>query len=392
LDSYTFEDLEALLNGAELETMEFEINRATWIVLVLSGASRGQPELVSRFLSERQDLLREKRIVLFAFTAPYYLDATDISKLSAYYGLYSKQPAFIDVAARLLYQELTPLGFSPVSIPGTGYDMIDITRPNPDQIITLSLDLPLNSVPTSSPTPPGLLATQTLEPTTAPEPTPIPLLGIGDTINVRTGVILDYNQHTVPDGTVVRFTMLLSGEGGGIIQQVDQVTTRGIARASFALEKPGLVEIRALSDPAIISETIQIDVSSGQAAPVTVVAPFPTETVTPTPVLPTPVEEDDFITPEGYPRFSGWILVIMFILFSALLAFWAGNRLLSSRWGWRWGICVLLGGLIGYNFIALNLLGSTQFVLENGLSAVLGISGVGELVGLGVAWIWSRQA
>ena len=393
LDSYTFDDLEALLNGVELETMEFEINRATWIVLSLSGASRGQPELVSRFLSERQDLLREKRIVLFSFAAPYYLDATDISKLSAYYGLYSKQPAFIDVAARLLYQELTPLGFSPVSIPGTGYDMINITRPNPNQVITLSLDLPPDSVPTSSPTPPVLFITQTPVPTTVPEPTPIPLLGIGDTINVRTGVILDHNQHTVPDGTVVRFTMLLSGEGGGIIQQVDQVTTRGIARASFALEKPGLVEIHALSEPAIISEAIQIDVSSGQPAAITVVAPFPTETMPPpSPVPPTPVEEDEFITPEGYPRFTGWILVVMFVVFSALLAFWAGSRLHSLQWGWRWGISVLLGGLIGYNFIALDLLGSTQVVLENGLSAVLVMSGVGELIGLGVAWIWSRQA
>jgi beta-N-acetylhexosaminidase len=362
-------------------------------VLALSDASQGQPELVSRFLSERQDLLREKRIVLFSFAAPYYLDATDISKLSAYYGLFSKQPAFIDVAARLLYQEITPLGFSPVSIPGTGYDMIDITRPNPDQIITLSLDLPPDSVPTSSPTPPVLFATETPIPTTVPEPTPIPLLGIGDTINVRTGVILDHNNHTVPDGTVVRFTMLLSGEGGGIIQQVDQVTTRGIARASFALEKPGLVEIHALSDPAIISEAIQIDVSGGQPAPVTVIAPFPTETVPPpTPVPPTPVEEDEFVTPEGYPRFNGWILVVMFIVFSTLLAFWTGSRLYSLQWGWRWGICVLLGGLLGYNFVTLDLIGSTQLVLESGLSAVLGMSGVGELIGLVVAWTWSRRA
>ena len=392
LDSYTFDDLAALLSEAEVETMESDIGRANWIVLSLSGASHGKPELVSQFLSERQDLLREKRIVLFSFTAPYYLDATDISKLSAYYGLYSKQPAFIDIAARLLYQELTPLGYSPVSIPGTGYDMIDVTRPNPDQIITLSLDLPLDSVPTSSPTPPIFFTTQTPIPTTAPEPTPIPLLGMGDTINVRTGVILDHNQHTVPDGTVVRFTMLLSGEGGGIIQQVDQVTTRGVARASFALEKPGLVEIRASSDPATISETIQIDVSSGQAAPITVIAPFPSETIAPTPIPPTPVKENEFITLEGYPRFNGWILAVMFVAFSALLAFWAGSRLQSSRWGWRWGICVFLGGLIGYNFIALGLFDSAQIMLAGGLGAVLGISALGELIGLVVAWIWSRLA
>jgi beta-N-acetylhexosaminidase len=379
LKSYTFEDLDALLNGAELETMEFEINRANWIVLSLSDASLGQPELISRFLSERQDLLREKRVVLFAFTAPYFLDATDISKLSAYYGLYSKQPAFIDVAARLLYQELTPLGFSPVSIPGTGYDLIEITRPSPDQVITLSLGLTPVSSPTSLPTPDA-------------EPTPILLLGIGDTIYVRTGVIFDHNGHIVPDGTVVRFTLLLSGEGGGIIQQLEQVTTHGLAQASFALEKPGLVEIRASSDPATISETIQFDVSSGQAVAITVVAPFPTETIMPTLVPPTPVDEDEFVTPEGYPRFNGWILAVMFVGFSSVLAFWTGSRLQSSRWGWRWGICVLLGGLIGYNFVALDLLGSTQLVLISGLGGILGMSAIGELIGLGVAWVWSRQA
>ena len=380
LKSYTFEDLNALLSEAELENMEFEINRANWIVLSLSDSSLGQPELISRFLSERQDLLREKRIILFSFTAPYYMDATDISKISAYYGLYSKQSAFIDVAARLLYQELTPLGYSPVSVPGTGYDLIDVTRPNPDQIITLSLDLQPASVPTSLPAPDV-------------EPTPIPLLRIGDTIYIRTGVIFDQNGHIVPDGTVVRFTMLLSGEGGGIIQQVEQVTAHGLAQASFALEKPGLVEIRASSEPATVSETIQIDVSSsGQAVAITVVAPFPTETVVPTPIPPTPVEENEFVTTEGYPRFNGWLLAVMFVGFSSLLAFWAGSRLQSSRWGWRWGVCVLLGGLIGYNFVSLDLLGSTQLVLTSGLGGILGMSAIGEIIGLGVAWIWSRQA
>jgi beta-N-acetylhexosaminidase len=392
LNSYTFDDLTALLGGAELETMVSEINRANWIVLALSDASRGQPELVSRFLSERQDLLREKRVVLFSFTAPFYFDATDISKLTAYYALYSKQPAFIDVAARLLYQELTPAGFSPVSIPGVGYDLIDVTRPDPDQIIPLSLEGLPAPEPASLPTPPVIFSTPTAAPTVAPEPTAIPLLRIGDTINVRTGVIYDHNQHIVPDGTVVRFTMLLSGEGGGIIQQVDQVTTRGIARASFALEKPGLVEIRASSEPATLSNIIQIDVSTGQAAAITVIPPIPSATFEPTPVSPTPVDEDDFVTLEGIPRLSGWMFAIMFIGLSALLTYWAGSQLQTQIWGWRWGICVLLGGLMGYNYATFGLPGSAQVVLANGILGVILISGVGELIGLGVAWLWSRQA
>lgn len=390
MNSYTFDDLTALLNGAELEKMVSDINRANWIVLVLSGSSQGQPDLISRFLSERQDLLREKRIVLFSFTAPYFLDATDISKLSAYYALYSREPAFIDVAARLLYQELTPLGYSPVSIPSTGYDLIEMTSPDPDQVITLSLDLPPASAPTSQPTPSISFATQT--PTVSPEPTAIPLLRIGDTIYIRTGVIYDHNGHSVPDNTPVRFTMLLSGEGGGIIQQSDQTTVSGMAQASFALEKPGLVEIRASSDPATLSEAIQIDVSSGQAAAITVIAPLPSETIAPTPITPTPVEEDEFVTPEGFPRLNSWMLAVLFVVLSALLAYWVGSLLQSRHWGWRWGICVLLGGLAGYNLTTLGLLGSTQIVLSNGLGGVLGISAIGELIGLGIALLWFRQA
>ena len=391
LTSYTFDDLSALLDGVPLDTMVTNINRSNWIVLALSGSGQGQPELVSRFLSERQDLLRDKRVVLFSFTAPYYLDTTDISKLSVYFGLYSSQPAFIDVAARLLYQELTPLGYSPVSIPGTGYDLIEVTRPDPDQIITLSLDVPPDSDITPTPSPDGL-ATPTSIPTIEPEPTSIPLLRIGDTINIRTSTIYDYNGHIVPDGTVVRFTMFLSGEGGGISQQVDQTTVRGMARASFALEKPGLIEIRASSDPANTSNTIQLDVSSGQAAAVTVIAPNPTETLEPTPIPPTPVDENEFVTPEGFPRFSSWTLAIMFIGFSTLLAYWAASLMRSQEWGLRWGLCVLLGGLAGYNVIAFGIFGSTEVLLTSGLGGVLGMSAVGEIVGMGIAWLWSRSA
>jgi beta-N-acetylhexosaminidase len=392
LSSYTFDDLMVMLNTTDLDTMVSDIGRATWVVLLMSGDTRGQPELISRFLSERQDLLRDKRVILFAFTAPYYFDATDISKFSAYYALYSKQAAFIDVAARLLFQELTPLGYSPVSVPGTGYDLIKVTSPNPNQVITLSRDAPPGASPTSQPTPPPGSATETPFPTIPPEPTPIPLLGIGDTIYIRTGVIYDHNNHPVPDGTVVRFTMLLSGQGGGVIQQSDQTTMGGIAQASFALERPGLIEIRASSDPATLSDTIRLDVSSGQPAAITVIAPFPTETIEPTPVSPTPVEEDEFVTLDGYPRFSSWMFAILFIMLSAWLAFWVGSQLQSPRWGVRWGICVLLGGLVAYNATTLGLLGSTRVVMAGGLGAVLVISALGELIGLGLGWMWSRRA
>ncbi len=376
INSYTFEDLFALLNGTDVATMESNISRAGWIILALADVNDGQSELISRFLSERQDLLREKRVMLFSFTAPYYLDATDISKLTAYYGLYSRQPAFVDVAARLLYQELTPSGYSPVSIQSTGYDLIKATLPSPDQIIPLFYD--------TSPGPP-------LTELVTTEPTPIPRLGIGDTIYIRTGTILDHNGHIVPDGTVVRFSLLLGGETGGIVQQTDHTTQDGVAQASFGLDKPGLLEIRATSEPATLSNVIQIDVTSGEVTAITVIAPNPSETTEPTPSTPVPEAGNGYFTIEGYPRLGSWVIVMFFVGLSAWLALWAGTRLRSNKWGRRWALCVLLGGLIAYNYVALGLPGGTRLLMANGMLGLMGITVLGEIFGLGLVWMWSRR-
>jgi len=129
------------------------------VVFALLDIKSDRPESMAlkRILSERPDLLRNKKVIAFAFNAPYFLDATDISKLTAYYGLYSKAPAFIDVAARVLFQEISPTGALPVSVPGVGYEMIVVTAPNPNQVIPLYIDTPgkptMKETVTVSPTP-----------------------------------------------------------------------------------------------------------------------------------------------------------------------------------------------------------------------------------------------
>jgi beta-N-acetylhexosaminidase len=375
LISYSFADLQQWLDGANIENIEGDLQRADWVILLLADSRQGQPALISRFLTERRELLREKRVILFSLTAPYYLDATDISKLTAFYALYSKQPPFIDVAARLLFQELTPLGNSPVSISSMGYDLIKVTAPDPDQIIPLFLDLP----PVATPT--GAFAT--------PQPTPIPLFKIGDTIAVRTGVIQDHNGHPVPDGTVVRFSMVLTGQGGGILQQIETVTAQGVARASFGLDKPGLLEIQAASEPANVSEVLRLDVSGGGPVAVTVIVPAHTETVLPTPQVTLPPPEDSFVTPEGYPRLSAWLLVMVALLGGAWLAYWAGISFLGLRDGVRWGLCTVLGGLLAYNYLALGLPGSQAWTTHNGVWGVLTLTILGEALGWGAGWLWS---
>jgi len=377
LSSYSLGDISALLTNSNNppSNLEPDLSHAAWVVLALADASNGQPQIISRFLSERQDLLSNKRVILFSFGAPYYFDATDISHLTAYYALYSKQPPFIDVAARLLFQELAPAGASPVSISALGYDLVSITAPDPNQIIPLTLDLPAVPVSTSVST---------------PVPTAVPLFSIGDTIAIRTGVINDHNGNPVPDGTVVHFSMALTGEGGNTLQQADSTTTNGIARVSFGLDKPGLLEIRAASSPATLSEVLQLDVSPGQPAAVTVIVPAQsTQTVVVMTATPQP-EQNPFITRQGAPLFNAWLLIMILLLVGALLAFFVGARLESRQWGIRWGLCALSCGLLSYNYFALGLPGSQVFAASNGMNGIIGVTLFGLLIGWGLGWLWSQ--
>jgi beta-N-acetylhexosaminidase len=383
LSSYPFTELELMLNGESKENIEPSLERATWIVISLADVSNGQVELLRRFFAERPNLLRGKNVILYSFTAPYYLDATDISKLTAYYGMYSKQPAFIEAAARLLFQQ-APEGASPVSIPAVQYDLITATSPDPNQVIPLSLDdgrITSNITPTAEST----LVTVTVE------PTEIPLYKIGDRIAVQAGPIIDTNQHIVPDGTVVRFTMSTRDQEGGILQQVDTTTTDGVARASFSIDKPGKVEISATSEPAMVSGVVQFDASQ-EAAAVTIVVPTvsvtpapPTETATP------PPPQNDLVSPDGHPRIGAWLLVLIAVFGSAVLTYWAASRIFSPRWGLRWALCIFLGGMLGYNYLALDFPGAATWVTSNsGSLGVLLLVFIGEMIGVVAALIWMR--
>jgi beta-N-acetylhexosaminidase len=379
MSSYSFKDVSDYLVGKSPPYLPEDLSSADWVILCLvSGSSNGQSQLVSNFLSSQQDLLRNKHVILFAFGAPYYLDATDISRVTAYYAVYGKQEPFVEVAARLLFQEITPSGASPVSILGLGYDLISITAPDPNQIIPLSLDLPTAPEATNAATPVA---------------TAVPLFKIGDTIAIRAGPISDHNGKIVPDGTVVHFTMNVTGEGGGILQQADATTTAGTARVSFGLDKPGLLQIKATSEPALISEVLQLDVSSGgQPAAVTVIVPQLTPVVA-TQAAPTPEPvEDVYITPEGRPRFTAWLVTMIIILAGAAGAVYAGYRMQNTRWAARWGLCALTGGLLTYNYFAVGLPGSSRFANDNGLGGILILTILGLLAGWAVGWIWAERS
>jgi len=378
LNSYSLTELRLMLNDESETDIEDVLTRASWVVISLEDVNGDQLTLLRRFFSERSNLVRNKNVILFSFTAPYYLDATDISKLTAYYALYSKQPAFVDVAARLLFQQVVPLqGRSPVSIPAVNYDLILETSPDPAQIIPLSLD-----------------QVEPLEPTTGtvtPEPTQIPAIRIGDTIAVRAGPIMDRNNHIVPDDTVARFTMSTRDEGGNILGLVDAKTVDGVARATFVIDKPGSVEISVVSEPALVSVVLQF-IASTEGVSVTEVVPVVSPTITmipPTPTI-TPVEPP-WITREGYPRVSGWFLTLLALFGSTGLAFWAVSKIVSARWGLRWAFCILIGGLVGYNYLALGFPGVAEWIAEKaGAAGLLMLTFAGEILGGIAAWVWMQ--
>jgi len=387
LNSFSLDELELMLNDESQTDIQALLERANWLVISLTGVSDGQIDLIQRFFSERPNLTRNRNVILFSFTAPYYLDPTDISKLTAYYALYSKQPAFVEVAARLLFerQQVTLQGASPVSIPAAEYDLADATSPDEDQIIPLAEDHVIEEV---TPT----VESGTVTPEPEPTQTPIPLYRIGDTIAVRAGPIIDHNQNIVPDGTPVRFIMSTMDEGGEILLQEDATTVEGVARASFEINRPGKVAIRAVSEPAVESIVLQFD-ASNEGAAVTVIAPTQiTPTLQPTAtVTPTPVPENDLVTPEGKPRLGIWLIVMMAVIGGAFLMFWAVSRIVSPRWGLRWALCVFLGGLAAYNYLALDLPGAADWVAtSSGAFGILMLTFAGELFGSLAAWVWMK--
>ena len=377
LISYPLTSLGAILEGGAGDpSLEGSLGQANWVVINMLDAEPGesQTKLLTDFLSERQDLLRDKKIVVFAFNAPYFLDATDISKLTAYYCLYSKSAPFVEVAARLLFRELSPAGSSPVSVPGIGYDLFTATTPDPNQIIGLSRDL--SPVPSAT-------ASET------PEATPTQTFKVGDTVSVRTSIILDHNGHQVPDGTGVRFTIDLPGNEG-VVQQINADTLQGVAKASFSIDRPGLLEIRAESDEALTSVVLQLDVSN-EGIGVTVVAPTPNITETPTrEATPTPEATPSSPLAQGKPGLGDWFGMILILGGLGSLAYWLGKQYIASRWAVRWALCIIAGGLLAYTYLAMRLPGATDYLQRSGWLGAMGVVILGAVVGFGAAYAWKR--
>jgi beta-N-acetylhexosaminidase len=222
-------------------------------------------------------------------------------------------------------------------------------------------------------------------------PTSTPFVRVGDTLTAQTGIIIDHNGHPVSDGTNVQFKVAMNGTGG-YVQQIDSVTNQGVARASFNIDRPGLLEISATSDPAIRSVVLQLDVTN-EGSSVTIITPTPIPEFTPTPTVITATPIVVVVSSplqQGYSGFTGWLAAVFSLFGFGLLAYWLGERLAAVRWGVRWAICVVLGGLLAYTYLATRLPGSAMYLQKGGWSGMMGVVLLGAAAGLGVAYTWFR--
>ncbi len=368
---------------------------ADWIIFASLDIRPDDPSsgALNRLLSQRPDLVRRARSIVFAFDAPIYLDTTEISALTAYFGVYSPIKTFVDVAVRALFQEYYPFeGAAPIDIDATGYDLSFVTQPNPNQVIELFFidsngqpQVPSNQAPLEA--------------------------RVGDTIRLQTGIILDRNGHRVPDGTMVQFVQ--EDRVNGFTDVIAEVATRGgLAQIDYLLEArtgQSLLTITARAGAATSSDEMTLAIGDNviviiesptpgpTLAPTRTPLPTPTATPTlepsPTPsITPTPpVEESEGALQIPLPniqRLIGALLGLMVISGSGFA--WGRQRLDELTEQIQLVAWAMVGGLALYNYVVLGLPGAAAF---QSLGSWVGFitTLLGGLIGAGLAYLISQR-
>ncbi len=384
ITSYSFKEVTTLLDfPSEVEQMEIDLYNADWIIVTTLGAheERLYSKALTRLLAERQDLLRDKKLIVFALGAPYYLDATNISKITAFFGLYNKLPSSIDVAARILFNEFPSItGNIPVSVPGINYDLISATSPDPDRIFLLYIG-----------DKPDLTTTQ--EPSLVTPAAPV--YRVEDIIELHTGIILDYNGNPVPDGTPVTFVISSQGESTSLPQVI---TTDGSTSTSYLVQNGNNIIVHAESSLAK-SQSIEINILGDATNNTTDGATdgstddeFQDSTQTPVDVIPGTNESSQPLPPEeNSSSWRLWLISLIIIVTLSLIAYQAGAMYGIVRWGIKWSFSSFISGLFVYNYLMLDLPGVSWLISNTNPTLSMGLAVlVGSLTGWLLAFLYQR--
>jgi len=395
ISSITFSELKVALGGAftpptetaeepqtrpeiQLSTEEVRqrIQEADWLIfatLDLNTSRFGDSDALKLFLTQESGALLNKKTIVLAFNAPYYLDTTEITKLTAYFGLYSKTIPHREAAVRALFGEAGFPGASPVSVEGIGYELVDVLSPTADQELTMELIA--------------------VEPASGLAPV---------TIQVQSGPVIDHNGHQVPDGTPLEFRAILR-ERLVASQVVD--TVAGQAETTLTLAEPGDVQVFVVAGPNLTSEPIHVPVSTLPAATPTPTTIPPTSTPTEMPTsqpspTPEPTEPPAEVSPppEASPdrpelsrpaprQLDGIDLLtaLSATLLAGVLGFWLGHQFdkpLSRQV--RLGLWILIAGLSAYLLYGSGLIRPEQWLFDEPdlLTGRLGVAGLAFLFGL----------
>jgi beta-N-acetylhexosaminidase len=365
--TYTFTELDHFLSEPEsypelVQRLESHLADADWLLFAMLDVDLDRyphSGALKSFLALRDDAIQGKKVVVLAYNAPYYLDTTEVSKLSAYYGIYSKLPAFVDVSVSSLFQEFPPLGASPVTVQGINYNLFVQMEPDPGQVIEVH--------------PVGLPDVE------SPQGTPQPLeVKKGDKLQLATSVILDRNGHPAPDGTPIEFRFFYPDEN--LESRQVAFTTNGVALTDFVLDRAGSLEISVIGseaklraevpeDEAVEFQTVVPPTATATPTATPTTTPTSTSTATPTPTatptLPPTATLEPTATPTPAPtrRVTGRalsvalleVLAIGLVILLVLI-----GRGLDVRLAVRWSLVCVIGGLVGYNLYALGWLGTLR--------------------------------
>ena len=373
INSYTFSYLNTLLdqdaNNSELDIL---FNSSDWIIFLLSDNSHQTNDALSRLLSERPDLLEQKKSFAFSMGSPNVLDATAVSKLTAYYALYSQNENVIDIAARTLFKEINPLGASPISVPAMNYKIEQATSPNSEQIIPFNVT-PIYTDDQSA------LATQVSQDPTQQE------YRVGDSVILEIGEIHDQNGNPLADGTEVTINTSYTQEGAQYNNQFTAKTNNGYVTLRYMLEYSGTFTISAYTKgQTSTSEDISFYILGvGEESPqLTQVAintpvatdtPIPTENIEPTPSpqnTDTPIIQPTFPNGEIIPpsnqetNFFDWLIMLLLSIFFSfgVYTIWASTG--NVRWAIRSAIFTFLLNTAGNAYLSIGLPGA-EFIIQS---------------------------
>ncbi|MBL7064541.1 MAG: hypothetical protein ISS49_10115 [Anaerolineae bacterium] len=380
--------------------VETALQRADWIIFAMLNPTDDPPQsgAVRRFLAERADALRQPHLVVLAYDAPYYLDATEISKLSAYYVAYGRAEPLIEASVRALFGEFAPVGTPPVSVAGINYDLLTQVRPDPEQSVALYYYV-VEALEEGQPT---------LEPPEEGQPTPEPPQpDVGDELRLSTNVIVDHNGHPVPDDTPVQFIFTYPQEG--LEHYIAKMTRGGVAETAVTLERTGQLDISIQADPIPRTICLQITIPEGEPAIIWTPTPAPTPVPTPTPTLtpgpesapeetpePTPGSEEEEAGEPPTADDGAGPLGLALALIGVLIVGGTGYYVVRLNNGpvsqaMRLALWCVIGGLALYLAYALRVPGAARLRERSGVWAAGGIALFGSLVPLLIAWIASRR-